>query len=54
MPERVIDDEVYREKMIQAINDSVYVKDRFPVFTKNVKAHVSVQVNVGMVNLQMA
>lgn len=44
-------DGVYREKMIQAIDDGVYVEDWFPVFTKNVEANISIQIDVGVVNL---
>lgn len=41
----------YREKIIQAIYDGVYIKNRFPIFTQNVKAYISVQVDIRMVNL---
>lgn len=44
----------YGEQMIQAINDGVYVEDRFPVFTKNVKTYISFQVDVWVVNLQIS
>lgn len=38
--------------MIEAINDCVYIEDGFPVFPENVKADISFQVNIWMVNLQ--
>ena len=44
-------EEIYREKKIQAIDNSVYVEDRLPILTQNVKADISLQVNIRMVNL---
>lgn len=41
----------HREKKIQAIHNGVDVQDRLPIFTKNVQADISLQVNIGMVNL---
>ena len=41
----------YREKMEESIDNSVNVKNRFPVFTQDVEANVSFQINIGMINL---
>ena len=43
--------QAYREKMEESIDNSVDVKNRFPVFTQDVEANVSFQINIGMINL---
>ena len=43
---------LYREKMEESIDNSVNVKNRFPVFTQDVEANVSFQINIGMINLK--
>ena len=42
----------YREKMEESIDNSVNVKNRFPVFTQDVEANVSFQIDIGMINLK--
>ena len=42
----------YREEMEESIDNSVNVKNRFPVFTQDVEANVSFQINIGMINLK--
>ena len=43
---------LYREKMEESIDNSVNVKNRFPVFTQDVEANVSFQIVIWMINLQ--
>ena len=43
----------YREKKIQAINNSVDVKNRFPIFTQNVQTYIAFQINIWMVHLNV-
>ena len=44
--------QAYREKMEESIDNSVDVKNRFPVFTQDVEANVSFQIDIGMINLK--
>ena len=38
--------------MEESIDDSVNVKNRFPVFTQDVEANVSFQIDIGMIHLK--
>lgn len=44
----------FREEMIEAIDNGVNVQHRFPVFSKDVQADISFQVNIRMINLRLA
>lgn len=43
-----------RKKKVKAINNSVDVENRLPIFTQNVQAYISFQINIWMVYLGLA
>lgn len=42
---------LYREQMVESINNSIDIENRFPIFPQDVEADISFQVNVWMVDL---
>lgn len=40
-----------QEEILQSDHDGVEVENRLPVFSQNVQAHVSLEINVGVVDL---
>lgn len=41
----------YQEKILETIDDRVDCEYRFPIFSQNIQAHITIQVNIRMINL---